>query len=169
MTSAFFHGDIALFGEKKFDILFGNPPWCTFVDLPQDYKAAVKPLFPTYGLADNTQKLVPGGSRIDIVARIIPKSIADNVTENGTAVFFLPLSLFLNDGARTAFQRFISNGACYKPCSLYDFEGIAVFKLLRHAMASRYVKKLNRSGKRRSASPISVLKTTHRPKRKAAS
>jgi hypothetical protein len=134
MTNNFFNDDIFHFGEKKFDILFGNPPWCNFVDLPQEYKAAVKPLFLTYGLIDNTQKLLLGGSRIDIAALIIQKSIADNLTENGKAVFFLPLSLFLNDGAHAAFRRFMSNGTDYDLCSVYDFEGLDIFQ----AVATRY-------------------------------
>jgi hypothetical protein len=134
MTNNFFNDDIFHFGEKKFDVLFGNPPWRNFVDLPQDYKAAVKPLFLTYGLIDNPQKLLLGGSRIDIAALIVQKSVVDNLTENGKAVFFLPLSLFLNDGAHAAFRRFTSNGTCYMLCSLYDFEGLDVFQ----AVATRY-------------------------------
>jgi hypothetical protein len=148
MTNNFFHGDIVHFGEKKFDMLFGNPPWCNFVDLPQDYKAAVKPLFLTYGLVDNTQKLLLGGSRIDIAALIIQKSIADNLTENGKAVFFLPLSLFLNDGAHAAFRRFISNGICYKLCSLYDFEGLAVFQAVTTRYGLALFKKLEKFEKK---------------------
>lgn len=128
MTGNFYHGDIFNFNEKQFDALFGNPPWCNFVDLPNDYKEKIKPLFYTYSMINNSKKLLLGGSRIDIAALVIQKTIACNLKENGAAVFFLPLSLFLNDGAHTAFRKFCVQGSRYSLCSVYDFDTIDVFE-----------------------------------------
>jgi hypothetical protein len=60
--------------------------------------------------------------------------MTDNLKENGKAVFFLPLSLFLNGGAHTAFRKFRAKGTRYSLCSIYDFENIDVFQNI----ATRY-------------------------------
>ncbi len=112
----------------KFDILFGNPPWRNFVDLPEEYKESIKPLFFEYDLVENAKNLLLGGSRIDIAALFVQKSITDTLIDGGKAVFFLPLSLLLNDGAHTAFRkRFTTPESRYSLCSVYDFERIPVF------------------------------------------
>jgi hypothetical protein len=128
MGANFFNEDILAFGSRSFDILFGNPPWCNFVDLPESYKALVKPLFIEYGLVGNAQNVLLGNSRIDIAALIVQKTIADNLAERGKAVFFLPLSLFLNDGAHGDFRKFTVKGMRYSLSSIYDFENTAVFQ-----------------------------------------
>jgi hypothetical protein len=134
MRKNFFNGDILSSGEKNFDILFGNPPWCNFVDLPAEYKEDIKKSFFEYGLVDNPKKLLLGGSRIDIAALVIQKCILENLFPDGKAVFFLPLSLFLNDGAHTQFRKFNANGTSYSLRSIYDFENIDVFENI----ATRY-------------------------------
>lgn len=138
MTRNFHNGDIFQFNENKFDILFGNPPWCNFVDLPPDYREKIKPLFFEYGLIEDSRKLLLGGSRIDIAALVVQKTIADNLDQNGEAVFFLPLSLFFNDGAHAAFRKFAVKDRSYLLRSIYDFDSIAVFEKIstRYGLAS---------------------------------
>jgi hypothetical protein len=134
MEANFFNEDILTFGNKFFDILFGNPPWCNFVDLPDSYKNFVKPFFIEYGLVSNARQLLLGNARIDIAALIVQKTIANNLVEQGKAVFFLPLSLFLNDGAHRDFRKFTVKGTRYSLTSIYDFENIDVFQHI----ATRY-------------------------------
>ena len=137
MRGNFFNADIFDFNDRAFDVLFGNPPWCNYVDLPQDYKEFIKPFFHRYGLIDNAKKLLLGGSRIDIAALVIQKTIIDNLRENGEAVFFLPLSLFLNDGAHTAFRKFKRLNDRYALYSIYDLENTRAFDgvATRHGIA----------------------------------
>ncbi|MDR1220284.1 MAG: SAM-dependent methyltransferase [Treponema sp.] len=137
-THNFYNDDIFNYNEKKFDALFGNPPWCNFVDLPSDYKEKIKSLFFTYNLIDKTQKLLLGGSRIDMAALVVQKTILCNLRQNGDAVFFLPLSLFLNNGAHAAFRKFSVKNIRYSLRSVYDFDEIDVFEKIstRYGLAS---------------------------------
>jgi len=127
MTGNFTNGDVLAFGKDAFDVLFGNPPWCNFADLPAECKESLKCKFHAYGLIENRQKMLLGCSRIDIAALMIQKCIIDNLHANGKAVFFLPLSLFLNDGAHAGFRKSRVNGTHISVQSIYDFEGIDVF------------------------------------------
>ena len=147
MRGNFYNADIFDFKGSAFDVLFGNPPWCNFVDLPKDYKEYLKPFFHTYGLVDNPKKLLLGGSRIDIAALVIQKTIADNLRESGEAIFFLPLSLFLNDGAHTAFRKFKTQKDRYALYSLYDFENTHAFdKIATRYGIAHFVKTSGKSG-----------------------
>jgi hypothetical protein len=127
MSANFFNTDILAFNSLSADVLFGNPPWCNFTNLPPAYKKSIKPFFFEYGLIDDSQKLLLGNSRIDMAALVVQKTITENLKENGEAVFFLPLSLFLNTGAHGAFRRFTAKGKTYSLSSVYDFEDIDVF------------------------------------------
>lgn len=110
------------------DILVGNPPWMNFADLPEDYKSKIKPYFYKYQLIDNPQKLLLGSSRIDIAALILAIVINDNLNKNGNAYFFIPLSIFLNDGAHSGFRRCVSKNTRFAIKSIYDFGDYSVFK-----------------------------------------
>jgi hypothetical protein len=127
MGGNFFNADILAFNCLSFDILFGNPPWCNFTDLPPAYKKNIKPFFFEYGLIDNARKLLLGNSRIDMAALVVQKTITENLKDAGEAVFFLPLSLFLNNGAHGVFRRFTAKGKTYSLSSIYDFKNIDVF------------------------------------------
>ena len=137
MSGNFYNADIFNFGDRKFDLLFGNPPWRNFVDLPKNYREYIKPFFIEYGLTPDTKKLLLGGSRIDIAALVIQKTIIDNLHKNGEAVFFLPLSLFLNDGAHAAFRQFQAKNCNYTLRSIYDLENTGAFEKIatRHGLA----------------------------------
>lgn len=120
--------------EKKFDLIFGNPPWQNFVDLPGHYKQKIKAEFFRYDLIGNTQDLLLGGSRIDIAALVINKTIEKNLRDKGEAVFFFPLSLLLNDGANKFFRKYNVNGVNYCINKVIDFNDLKTFE----GIATRY-------------------------------
>lgn len=109
------------------DILFGNPPWCNFNDLPEEEKETLKPLFRRYGLIKKSTGLLLGGSRIDIAALVITKAITQHLAPGGRAVFFAPLSLVLGEGAHAGFRHFCSDGTSFAVSSVHDFGEEKVF------------------------------------------
>ena len=116
------------------DVLFGNPPWNNFADLPADEKSALKPLFVHYGLVPDRRGLLLGGSRVDVAALVVAKAIADHLRPGGTAAFFLPLSLLTGDGAHAGFRRYHAAGVPFAITGVYDFAGVTVFP----GVATRY-------------------------------
>lgn len=113
--------------EQRFDLILGNPPWMNFTDLPEAYKKQLKPKFFEHDLVGSAKDLLLGGSRIDIAALVIQKVISLNLNEGGTAAFFLPLSLLLNDGAHKQFRTYQINGTHYRIETVFDFNNVAVF------------------------------------------
>jgi len=103
-------------------------------DLPDNYKERLKPLFLQYSLVMDRRDLLLGGSRIDLAALVIAKSIRDHLSEHGSAFFYIPLSLLLNEGAHAGFRRFQTGGVGFALRKLYDFEGVEVFP----GIATRY-------------------------------
>lgn len=134
MVDNFWNADVLNLSHREFDIVFGNPPWQNFVDLPDRYKAKIKSEFFKYDLVGDSQKLLLGGSRIDIAALIIQKSIKDFLVNNGNAYFFMPLSLLLNDGASQYFRTYKINNTNYAPVVVFDFNGSDVF----NGISTRY-------------------------------
>lgn len=120
--------------EPKCDILLGNPPWQNFVDLPEAYKERIKSQFFRYDLIGNAKDLLLGGSRIDIAALVVQKAIERNLKQGGESVFFLPLSLYLNDGANRFFRTYKVNLTRYHVCQIFDFNDLVVFE----GIATRY-------------------------------
>jgi len=112
----------------RFDIVFGNPPWQTFANLPESYKEIAKPLYFKYDLVGKAQDLLLGGSRIDIASLVIQKTILENLQDNGEAVFFMPLSLLLNDGANQSFRKYKIGEIAYAVEKIYDFGTEKVFE-----------------------------------------
>ena len=127
MSENFSNTDILDLPSKSYDILFGNPPWQNFVDLPDDYKQKIKPAFIAYDLVDNRKNLLLGGSRIDLAALVVQKTISDFLKPGGEVFFFLPLSLLLNDGAHRSFRKFKIHGVSFSLECVYDFAGLSVF------------------------------------------
>jgi hypothetical protein len=127
MARNFTQGDILTLAPKPYDLLLANPPWVQFADLPERYKAAVKGLFLEYGLVGRRQDLLLGGSRIDLAALVLQRAIRDFLAPCGEAVAFLPLSLFLNDGAHRHFRNYRIGDVGYALSSLHDFGGESVF------------------------------------------
>lgn len=127
--------DILEKSPQKFDVLFGNPPWINFSDLPNDYKEFSKRHFSESPLVDKRSTLLLGNSRIDVSALIVQRSIDKFLNKNGEAIFFLPLSLFLNEGAHTRFRQYaLSEHETYALLALEDFDQKPVFA----AVSTRY-------------------------------
>lgn len=128
MRSNFTNSDFFKLEPREYDIIFGNPPWMNFTELPWDYKTELKSIFIEYDLVEDTKKLLLGGSRVDIAALVIQKSIADFLVPNGNAYFFQPLSLLLNDGAHDSFRRYHVKGIDFSLEAVYDFNEMSVFQ-----------------------------------------
>jgi len=124
----FVQGDI-LFQkqELKTDFLVGNPPWVNFTDLNDSYKDKIKHLFIEYGLVRSQKDLLLGNSRTDIATLILTKVLHDNLKENGKAIFFLPLSIFQNDGANQEFRNYKVRNVDYCVEDILDFNGTKIF------------------------------------------
>ena len=130
MSGNFTSCDYLTYPNETYDIVFGNPPWQNFVDLPESYKEEIKKYFHKYDLIDNAQKLLLGGSRIDIAALIIKKAISDNLVENGKAIFFSPLSILLNDGANEVFRNYKVNDIEFNIIGVHDFNDRKIFETI---------------------------------------
>ena len=101
-----FHRDIILDNPgHRFDVLVGNPPWANFNDLPNAYKETLKPEFIRRGLIDDLQALLLGSARVDLAALVLSVTLDLNLKERGEAFFFVPLSLFVGEGAHSGFRK----------------------------------------------------------------
>lgn len=109
------------------DRVIGNPPWVNYVDLPSEYQCDIRDLYLKYGLVTNKGSVLLGGSRVDLSALIVAKLMADIVVAGGRVDLFLPLSIFLNEGAHDNFRMFNSRGAVYALQYIYDFSGTDAF------------------------------------------
>ncbi len=137
----FICGDI-LFQKKniKAHILVGNPPWVNFTDLDEIYKEKTKHLFIEFGLIKNQRDLLLGNSRTDIATLILAKVLHDNLQEYGKAIFFLPLSIFLNDGANQELRNYKIKGVNFCVDEIMDFNGNKIFEDIngRYGIAKFY-------------------------------
>ncbi|MBI5022839.1 MAG: SAM-dependent DNA methyltransferase [Candidatus Magasanikbacteria bacterium] len=125
----FIQGDI-FFQEKeiKADLLVGNPPWVNFSDLEETYKEKIKHLYILFGLVKNQKDLLLGNARTDIATLVIAKALHSNLKENGKAIFFLPLSIFQNDGANQEFRNYNIRGVDFAVEDILDFNGKKIFE-----------------------------------------
>lgn len=128
LSANFWNQDLLKLPPRPFDILLGNPPWKTFQELPPSYKETAKAGFLNYDLVENKKDLLLGRSRIDLAALIVQKSMKDFLKHKGKAYFFLPLSLFLNDGASEHFRNYQVHDISYAPIHLYDFYKVTAFE-----------------------------------------
>lgn len=125
----FIHSDI-FFCKKEIqaDFLVGNPPWLNFNDLPDDYKPGLKPLYTHYGLVPNAKDVLLGNSRIDIATLVLAKTLKENLKPGGKAFFYIPLSIFQNEGANNHFRKYHINGTHFSVKEIFDFEENPIFK-----------------------------------------
>ena len=100
------------------DVIFSNPPWVTFGDLSKERKELYKPVFRSSGLTPSPRDLLLGGSRIDLAALFVAVAMERDVTDEGEAYFFLPMSLFRSEGAHAAFRHLALPGG--RNCSLRE-------------------------------------------------
>ncbi len=127
-TNNFIQGDIFFQeNEIKADLLIGNPPWVNFSDLDEVYKEKIKHLYIHFGLVKNQKDLLLGNSRTDIATLVVAKVLYANLTKNGKAIFFLPLSIFQNDGANQEFRNYNIRGVDFAVEDIYDFNGEKIF------------------------------------------
>lgn len=160
----FVQGDI-LFQQQELrtDFLVGNPPWVNFTDLSDSYKERIKHLFIEYGLVRNQRDLLLGNARTDVATLILTKVLHDNLKDNGKAIFFLPLSIFHNDGANQEFRNYKVKGVDYCVEDILDFNGTKIFD----DILGRYgVAQFRRNRKQHFPIKYHILKngnwTTHR-------
>ena len=137
MREQFHNEDVFSLSPKAYDIVLSNPPWCNFTDLPSAYKYALKPEFIDLDLVASTKDLLWGGSRIDIAALVIQKIMKDFLVPKGRCYCFMPLSLFLNDGAHRSFRSYRVGDVYFAPVEIYDLDGTDVFSNIgtRHGFA----------------------------------
>jgi hypothetical protein len=114
--------------EIRTDFLVGNPPWVNFTDLDENYKDKIKHLFLEFGLVGNQKDLLLGNARTDIATLILTKVLHSNLKENGKAIFFLPLSIFQNDGANQEFRNYKVKGVDFCVEDIIDFNGNKIFE-----------------------------------------
>jgi hypothetical protein len=113
--------------RRKFDFLVGNPPWVNFNDLPQAYKERLKSAFIANGLVEDNQLLLLGCARVDLSALVLAVAMKENLETHGEGIFFLPLSLFQNDGAHSGFRRYAIGGTTFRPLEMWAFTESEVF------------------------------------------
>lgn len=113
--------------RRKFDSLIGNPPWVNFNDLPAGYKERLKHAFIANGLIEDKQLLLLGCARVDLSALVLAVAMKENLETHGEGVFFLPLSLFQNDGAHSGFRRYAIGGTTFRPVEMWAFTDSEVF------------------------------------------
>lgn len=116
------------------DLLVGNPPWANYVDLPEEERARLRPLFHSCGLISDPRRLLLGGSRIDLAALVIARSVRHHLRAGGRAVFLAPLSLYLNDGAHEGFRKHEVEGTRYALREVWDHRDAPLFP----GVATRY-------------------------------
>ena len=130
--------DIVLHNPRqRFDILLGNPPWANFNDLPGAYKTVLKSFFIQNGLVADTQAMLLGSSRVDFSALVVTITLNLNLRQKGEAFYFLPMSLFLNDGAHSGFRRNVIDGSTFGLLELLDFRELMFSRKSPRGLASR--------------------------------
>lgn len=113
---------------RKFDLLAGNPPWVNFNDLPSAYKERLKSAFIANGLIEDNQSLLLGCARVDFSALVLAVVMKENLQARGEGFFFVPLSLFQNDGAHSGFRRYAIGGTTFRPAEMWAFTESEVFQ-----------------------------------------
>jgi hypothetical protein len=111
----------------RFDILVGNPPWANFNDLPDAYKEVLKPEFIRRGLVEDTQALLLGSARVDVAALVLSVTLDANLKREGEAFFFVPLSLFMGEGAHSGFRKSCLLSGRYQLAEVLEFRESQVF------------------------------------------
>jgi hypothetical protein len=71
--------------------------------------------------------LLLGSSRVDLAALVIAAVLNENLERNGGAAFFLPLSLFFNDGAHSGFRRYRLADSEFRVRQIWDFREERIF------------------------------------------
>lgn len=124
----FVHSDIFFCNQNiEADYLVGNPPWLNYNDLPEDYKPLLRPIYTQYGLVSNAKDVLLGNSRIDIATLVVAKTLKENLKPGGKAFFYLPLSIFQNEGANNQFRKYQIQDVSFAVKEIYDFNREDIF------------------------------------------
>ena len=75
----------------KFDIVFGNPPWIDWKNLPQGYRERIKAMCIERGLFSGAGRT--GGINLNICALISYASLTNWLDDNGVLAFLMPRGL----------------------------------------------------------------------------
>ncbi len=109
------------------DLLFGNPPWVNFNNLPPDYKELLKPYYISAGLSSGAQNLLLGAARIDLAALVIVQTLKYLLTNHGEAFFFIPLSLFRGEQAHAGFRNYRLGQTRFQVRAIWELNQSKVF------------------------------------------
>jgi len=108
-----------------FELIAGNPPWITYPDLPPADQDRYRPWFSAQGLVGPAQRLLLGASRLDLAALVTDRVLAHWGTPGARAGFFLPLSLFHNEGTPGPWRRRWPPEAVFDLTGARPFPGVA--------------------------------------------
>jgi len=115
----------------QFDNLVGNPPWINFTELSPSLKKTLAPHFIESGLVRSSSEVLLGASRVDLAALILSSAFRRLTKTGAQCGFFLPASLFFNDGAHAALRQWLFDGVPVKLECIYDFQKTKVFPGIR--------------------------------------
>lgn len=113
--------------NEQFDIAIGNPPWANFTELPESYKEFAKLQFQKYGLVSSRRDVLLGASRVEFGGLVLKKVVDRHLRKDGHGYFFVPLSLFFNEGANAHFRPKVGGGNAFAVEELIAFEPNVVF------------------------------------------
>ena len=113
--------------NRSFDVLVGNPPWVNFSDLEPALKEVLRPFFLDLGLVDRRRDVLLGASRVDLAALVLTSVFVNNAHPATRCGFFLPASLFHNDGAHQGLRRWRFRNTEVKIDRIFDFPKESVF------------------------------------------
>ena len=114
----------------RVDYVAGNPPWVNWRNLPPEYRAAMVPIWETYGLF--TQKGLQarlGAGMDDISVLMTYVSANAYLGDGGRLGFVLTQTLFQSAGGGQGFRRFtLPGGAFLKVDRVHDFSSFQPFE-----------------------------------------
>jgi hypothetical protein len=91
----------------RFDFVVGNPPWIAWDNLPDDYRAATKPLWRQYGLFSlSGNDARHGGGKKDLSMLVLYASADRYLRAGGRLGMVITQTLFQSKGAGDGFRRF---------------------------------------------------------------
>jgi hypothetical protein len=93
--------------QRPFDYVVGNPPWVAWDNLPDDYRAATKPLWQRYGLFSlSANEARHGGGKKDLSMLMLYAAADRYLKRGGRLGMVVTQTLFQSKGAGDGFRRF---------------------------------------------------------------
>jgi SAM-dependent methyltransferase len=113
-----------------FDFVAGNPPWIAWDNLPDDYRAATKPLWEKYGLFSLSGNAARHGGGKKDLSMLMLYAVADKYLKSaGRLGFVITQTLFQTKGAGDGFRRFrLGDGDPLKVLHVDDLTAIKPFE-----------------------------------------